>query len=58
MTQQDIDKAVASVTGESQLLIHDRGFCIADPFDVAYDPEPRRPLVLDWDSMRPASWPE
>jgi hypothetical protein len=39
MTQQDIDKAVAAVTGESQLLIHDRGFCIADPFDVAYDPE-------------------
>jgi len=57
MTQQEIDAAVAAVTGESQLVIRDRGFGIADPFDVAYDPEPRRPLILDWDSMTPASWP-
>jgi hypothetical protein len=57
MTQQDIDEAVAMATGESVALINDRGFGIADPLDVHFDPEPRQPLVLDWDSMTPAEWP-
>jgi hypothetical protein len=57
MTQQDINKAVATATGESVALINDRGFGIADPLDVQFDPEPRRPLVLDWDDMAPAEWP-
>ena len=57
MTQQDINEAVATATGESVALINDRGFGIADPLDVQFDPEPRRPLVLDWDSMSPAEWP-
>jgi hypothetical protein len=57
MTQQDIDEAVATATGESVSLIHDRGFGIADPLDVIYDPEPpRRPLVIDWDDMAPIPW--
>ena len=25
--------------------------------DVQFDPELRRPLVLDWDSMSPVEWP-
>jgi len=58
MTQQEIDRAVAAATGESQFLIHDRGFGIADQLDVAFDPEPRKPLTLDWDSMTPTSWPD
>ena len=58
MTQHDIDAAVATATGESLSLIHDRGFGIADPLDVHFDPEPRRPLVLDWDSMSPVHWPQ
>jgi hypothetical protein len=57
MTQQDIDEAVAVATGESIALINDRGFGIADPLDVHFDPEPRQPLVLDWDSMAPKEWP-
>lgn len=57
MSQKDIDRAVATVTGENVGLIHDLGFSIADPLDVSFDPEPRRPLVLDWDSMSPAEWP-
>jgi hypothetical protein len=57
MTQQDIIEAVATATGESVALIDDRGFGIADPLDVQFDPEPRHPLVLDWDSMSPAEWP-
>jgi hypothetical protein len=57
MTQQDINEAVAMLTGETVTLINDRGFGIADPLDVDFDPEPRRPLVLDWDSMSPVEWP-
>ncbi len=57
MTQYEIDEAVATATGESVLLIHDRGFSIADPLDVNYDPEPRPPLVFDWDSQSPVEWP-
>jgi hypothetical protein len=47
MTQQDIDLAVAGATGESAALINERGFGIADPLEVRFDPEPRGPLVLD-----------
>ena len=57
MTQYEIDAAVATATGESVALIQDRGFGIADPLDVHYDPEQRRPLVFDWDSHAPAEWP-
>ena len=57
MGQYEIDQAVASVTGEKLGLIRNMGFGIADPFDVAYDPEPRGPLVLDWDNMSPTEWP-
>ena len=58
MTQHELDTAVAATTGEHLSLIHDRGFGIADPFDTNYDPEPRRPLMLDWDNLCPADWPE
>jgi hypothetical protein len=57
MSQQDIDEAVASATGESVATINDLGFGIADPLEVNYDPEPRQPLVFDWDAMAPAEWP-
>jgi hypothetical protein len=57
MSQREIDEAVAKATGESLAEIHNRGFGVADPLDVHFDPEPRRPLVLDWDSMAPAEWP-
>ncbi|HEX3599853.1 MAG TPA: hypothetical protein VHU84_06895 [Lacipirellulaceae bacterium] len=56
MSQQEIDEAVASATGEKVGTIRSRGFSIADPFDVAYDPDPRGPMVLDWDSMCPKEW--
>jgi hypothetical protein len=57
MCQKDIDQAVADVTGENIGLIHDLGFGIADPLDVCFDPEPRRPMVFDWDSMSAGEWP-
>jgi hypothetical protein len=51
MSQKDIDQAVANATGENIGVIQNRGFSIADPFEVGVDPESRGPLVLDWDSM-------
>lgn len=57
MSQCDLNKAVARVTGESLALVDPHGFHLADPLDVNYDPEPRRPL-LDWDSMSPTQWPQ
>jgi hypothetical protein len=57
MSQNDIDRAVANVTGENIGVIQGRGFTIADPLEVTFDPEPRGPLVLDWDSMNPVEWP-
>jgi hypothetical protein len=57
MSQHELDAAVARITGESVATIHHLGFSIADPIDSNYDPEPRRPLVFDWDSMSPTEWP-
>lgn len=57
MTQTEIDTAVATVTGESVAMIHHLGFGLADPMEVEFDPEPRSPLVLDWDTGSAAYWP-
>ena len=57
MGQNEIDQAVASATGEKLGVIRNLGFSIADPLEVTYDPEPRQPYVLDWDSMCPGNWP-
>ncbi len=56
MSQQEIDEAVASATGEKVGTIRSRGFTIADPWEANFDPEPRGPMVLDWDSMCPREW--
>jgi hypothetical protein len=56
MSQQEIDEAVASVTGEKVGTILSRSFSIADPWETSFDPEPREPMVLDWDSMSPREW--
>ena len=53
MTQQQLDLAVARATGESLREIRSRGFSIADPSDVAFDPEPDNlpPKFIDWDEL-------
>ncbi len=52
MTQQDLDIAVASATGEDLRAIRQRGFSLADPLDVNFDPEPDNhpPQTVDWDA--------
>ena len=57
MSQDEIDRAVAKVTGENLGIIKSRGFSIADILDVNIEPESRGPLLLDWDAMLPAEWP-
>ena len=53
MTQRELEQLVAQATGEDLRQIRRRGFSIADPLEVGFDPEPddRRPLVVDWDLL-------
>ncbi|WP_417385624.1 hypothetical protein [Gimesia sp.] len=52
MTPQDLNRAVANATGEDLRAIQQRGFSLADPLKVNFDPEPdnRRPQIVDWDA--------
>ncbi len=54
MTQAQLERRVARATGESLHTICSRGFSLADPVLVAYDPEPDLatddiPQIIDWD---------
>lgn len=50
MTQASLNRSVARATGESLNTIRRRGFSIADPAAVTFDPEPYTPpTVVDWD---------
>ena len=53
MNQSQLDRAVARATGESLDTISRRGFSIADPEAVRYEPEPSGPApqVVDWDEL-------
>jgi hypothetical protein len=61
MTETKLYRAVAHVTGETLGTIKHRGFSIADPPRVAYDPEPYgSPKVVNWDeldALRPGLFP-
>lgn len=52
MYQSDIDRAVASATGESLTEIRRRGFGLIDPFEPVFDPESiDLPQTVDWDEL-------
>ena len=53
MTQKQLDRLVADATGEDVRSIRKRGFSIANPVDVNFDPEPdqRPPQWVDWDLL-------
>lgn len=59
MTQEAIDVAVAEATGESRRTITRRGFSLANPVEVFFDPEPHEsdPRYVDWDELE-ARWRE
>ena len=51
MSQQELDSAVAQVTGETLVTIRRRGFSLHDPSEQDFDPEPNAlaPQTIDWD---------
>jgi hypothetical protein len=53
MTQLQLEQLVAEATGEDIQAIHQRGFSVADPFEVDFDPEPDNlpPQMVDWDEL-------
>lgn len=53
MTHRQLHHAVARATGESLREIHRRGFGLADPPEVDFDPEPNDmpPQIVDWDAL-------
>ena len=53
MTQTQLEQMVARATGEDIRAIRQRGFSVADPFEVDFDPEPDNlpPQMIDWDEL-------
>ena len=53
MSPTRLDEAVARATGESLHEVRRRGFSIANPLDVDFDPEPvdRPPQIVNWDRI-------
>jgi hypothetical protein len=53
VTQAEITRAVARVTGETVRTIAQLGFSLADPDVVEWDPEPYdvEDKILDWDAV-------
>jgi hypothetical protein len=48
MTERELLREVATVTGESLKTISDRGFVLLLPIPYELD---REPLVIDWDEL-------
>jgi len=53
MTQKQLERLVATATGEDLAAIRRRGFSLANPFNGNFDPEPdeRPPQWVDWDEL-------
>jgi hypothetical protein len=56
MTQNDLNRAVASATGETVSTVARRGFSLVDPTVVEHDPNPCTPIdvedrIVDWDAL-------
>ncbi len=53
MIQAQLDQQVAQATGEDLREVRFRGFSLADPLTVSFDPEPcdLPPQMLDWDQV-------
>ena len=51
MTQAQLNRAVASATGETISEIRRMGFGLADPEAVAFDPAPEEGRYVDWDDV-------
>ncbi len=52
MNQREVNRAVAAATGETVSTIAELGFSIADPDEVAFDPDPDEVHYVDWDALQ------
>jgi hypothetical protein len=52
MTQSELNRAVAKLTGETVAEIKHLGFGLADPDYVEFDPEPDDGRYVDWDATQ------
>lgn len=52
-SQRELDRAVATATGEDLRTIRRLGFSVIDLHDHDFDPEPdlRAPQIVDWDEL-------
>jgi len=52
-SQRDLNRAVATATGEDLRVIRSRGFSLVDPHHINFDPEPDLlpPQYVDWDQL-------
>jgi len=59
MTLRELNCAVARRTGEDLSEIRRRGFSIANPQEIRFDPEPDQlvPQMIDWDDDARGSIP-
>jgi len=53
MTQKELNQLVANATGEDIEEVQHRGFSLADPAEIDFDPEPfdLPPQIIDWDEV-------
>jgi len=53
MTQNELNQLVADATGEDIAEVQHRGFSLADPAEIDFDPEPfdLPPQIIDWDEV-------
>ena len=57
MTQREIDREIAAVTGESLAEIRRHGFSVEQDLKQLEVTDQRRPLAFDWDSGEACQWP-
>lgn len=50
MTQHQLDRQIARITGDDLATIRRRGFSLIDPSAANLDDE-RDPLTVDWDAV-------
>ena len=56
MTQSDLNRAVASATGESIRTIASRGFNLIEGPSPPEPEQSRDPLIVDWDNADAQRW--
>ena len=57
MKQAELNREVANATGETIAEVRRRGFVLADPVEVDFDPEPYDiGRHVNWDTLEQQRW--